>query len=92
MGFPENHTRTAVSTGTAKSSPESLEDLRLSMLGNSMQAGVVAYLVGWLLLAHSLVQKPPSPELLDVSTGVGTPDVASAGRQLVDELLARQVH
>jgi len=92
MGFPENHTRTAVSTGTAKSSPESLEDLRLSMLGNSMQAGVVAYLVGWLLLAHSLVQKPPSPELLDVSTRVGTPDMASAGRQLVEELLARQVH
>lgn len=92
LGFPVDHTRTALKTGEAKDNPRQLEDLRLSMLGNSFQTGVVAYLAGWLLHEHGFIDWEPTAGLLDVGRRAGPAEGANPGKELIEVLLERQMH
>ena len=58
MGFPAGHTASAVPSAEAKT--KKTEQLRQSLLGNSFQCEVVAFLTGHLLVRWKVLALPPS--------------------------------
>ncbi|CAK0798723.1 unnamed protein product, partial [Prorocentrum cordatum] len=60
MGFRRGHTLPCVSSSAAKSHPERYEALRRSLVGNSFQCEVVAWLLSHWAVHHSLLVAVPS--------------------------------
>ena len=89
MGFARGHTATVMSTAQARGREQELENRRLSLLGNSIKTGVLAWLFGWLLYEHGLLADPPTLALLELaeeSDGEGS----EAGVEFVRALIDRQ--
>ncbi|CAK0811641.1 unnamed protein product, partial [Prorocentrum cordatum] len=64
MGFAEGHTAPCMTSSAAKSEPSKYEGLRRSLIGNSFQCEVVAWLLAhWAVAAGLLVAVPPFSEL-----------------------------
>ena len=68
MGFRRGHTVPCASSSAAKSHPERFEALRRSLLGNSFQCEVVAWLLSHWAVHHSLLVAVPSLRSLHESS------------------------
>ena len=60
LHFRPDHTYLAMKTQDRKNNPVAFEDLRCSLLGNSFQCGVVAYLTGQLLFQRGFLSRLPT--------------------------------
>ncbi|CAK0789757.1 unnamed protein product [Prorocentrum cordatum] len=64
MGFAEGHTVPCMTSSAANAEPSKYEGLRRSLIGNSFQCEVVAWLLAhWAVAAGLLVAAPPFSEL-----------------------------
>ena len=91
LGFRAGHTAVVMTPAQAKGREEEREDRRLCLLGNSIQTGVLAWILGWLLHEQGFLPAPPAPTLVDVA-GEEEAWGNEAGVELVRALLDRQTH
>eukprot|EP00973_Karenia_brevis_P018570 2546271-Karenia_brevis.AAC.1 len=54
MGYRRHHTAPAVKSGFAKANPKLAERIRISLVGNSFNVVVVAWLLSWRAVAEGL--------------------------------------
>eukprot|EP00974_Lingulodinium_polyedra_P109564 10599917-Lingulodinium_polyedra.AAC.1 len=62
MGFPRDHTLPCMPAAERRAHPEAYDDVRHSLVGNSIHAQVLAWIFGQVLAKWGVLPAPPTPQ------------------------------